>query len=62
MKKRGLTVNPVTAETLQAWRSTVEAEIHPRLRGTIVPSDIFDEVVRLLHDYRNNKENGGKPN
>ena len=62
MKKRGLTVDPVTAETLQAWRSTVEAEIHPRLRGTIVPSDIFDEVVRLLHDYRNNKENAGKPN
>ena len=62
MKKRGLTVYPLTAEILQEWRSTVEAEIHPRLRGTIIPSDIFDEVVRLLHDYRNNKQNAGKPN
>lgn len=62
MKKRGLTVHPVTPDILQEWRNTVETEIHPRMRGTIVPSDIFDEVVRLLHDYRNNKENAGKPN
>lgn len=62
MKKRGLTVDPVTPEILQAWRSTVETEIHPRIRGTLIPSDIFDEVVALLHDYRNSKKNGEEPN
>jgi len=27
-------------------------KIYPEIRGTIVPADIFDEVVRLLKEYR----------
>ena len=61
MKKRGLTVDPVTPETLQAWRSTIETDIHPRIRGTLMPADIFDEVVTLLRDYRNDRKNAEEP-
>jgi TRAP-type transport system periplasmic protein len=51
MKKRGLTVHPVTPEIEAAWRNVAE-EVYPKIRGTIVPADMFDEVRRLLEEYR----------
>ena len=33
------------------WRREVEA-IYPRLRGKLVPADLFDEVRRLLQERR----------
>lgn len=51
MKKRGLKVHPVTPEIEAEWRKAAEA-FYPRIRGSIVPADIFDEVVRLLQQYR----------
>ena len=51
MKKRGLTVHELTAEQEAKWRAGAE-EIYPDLRAKIVPADIFDEVQRLLREYR----------
>jgi len=51
MQKRGLTVQPVTPELEAQWRK--EAEVfYPDIRGRVVPADIFDEVQRLLREYR----------
>jgi len=51
MKKRGLKVHAVTPEIESEWRRATEA-VYPKIRGGIVPADIFDEVARLLKDYR----------
>ncbi|MBI4662785.1 MAG: TRAP transporter substrate-binding protein DctP [Verrucomicrobia bacterium] len=55
MKKRGLKVHPVKPEMERAWREATEA-VYPKIRGRIVPADIFDEVTRLLKDYRASSE------
>jgi TRAP-type C4-dicarboxylate transport system substrate-binding protein len=39
-----------------AWRRAAEAA-YPRIRGRIVPAEIFDEVQRLLREYRQAKGN-----
>jgi TRAP-type C4-dicarboxylate transport system substrate-binding protein len=51
LKKNGLTVHPVTPEVEAKWRAEVE-EVYPQIRGRIVPADIFDEVMRLVKEYR----------
>jgi len=51
MRKRGLKVHPVTPEGEAEWRREAEAA-YPRIRGVIVPADIFDAVVGELKAYR----------
>jgi TRAP-type C4-dicarboxylate transport system substrate-binding protein len=51
MKKRGLQVHTPTPEIDAEWRKEVEAA-YPKVRGPIVPADIFDEVVKHLEAYR----------
>jgi TRAP-type C4-dicarboxylate transport system substrate-binding protein len=51
MQKRGLKVHRLTPEIEARWVAAAE-ETYPRIRGTIVPVDIFDEVQRLLQEYR----------
>jgi hypothetical protein len=36
---------------MEEWR-TLSKTVYPKLRGSIVPSDLFDEVVRLRDEYR----------
>ena len=55
MRKRGLTVHAVTPEVEAEWRQVVEAA-YPRIRGVIVPADIFDEVIIQLKAYRAARE------
>jgi TRAP-type C4-dicarboxylate transport system substrate-binding protein len=55
MRKRGLKVHPLSAEVEAEWRREVEAT-YPRIRGPIVPADIFDEVVNQLKAYRSGRE------
>jgi len=50
-EKWGLKVHSVSPEIKEEWRMSME-KIYPEIRGTIVPADIFDEVVRLLKEYR----------
>lgn len=51
MQKRGLKVVAVDDATRALWRREVET-IYPKLRGPIVPADLFDEVRRLRDEYR----------
>jgi TRAP-type C4-dicarboxylate transport system substrate-binding protein len=51
LRKRGLQVHAVTPDLEAQWRAAAE-ETYPRIRGRIVPADIFDEVQRLLQEYR----------
>ncbi len=50
-EKWGLTVHEVTPAVEAEWRAAVEAA-YPKIRGRIVPADIFDEVRSLLREYR----------
>lgn len=51
MQKRGLKVTTPTYEAAGAWRQVAETA-YPRIRGSIVPAELFDEVMRLLAEYR----------
>lgn len=51
MKKRNLTVHPLTPEVEVEWQNLAEKS-YPMIRGKIVPADLFDEVQTLLKDYR----------
>ncbi|HXX11865.1 MAG TPA: TRAP transporter substrate-binding protein DctP [Burkholderiales bacterium] len=54
MKKRGLNVYAPSAEEEAEWRRAVE-QAYPRIRGTLVPADAFDEVMVLLREYRSGR-------
>jgi TRAP-type C4-dicarboxylate transport system substrate-binding protein len=54
MRKRGLQVQSVRPEIENEWRRFVEAA-YPKIRGKMVPADMFDEVLGLLKDYRSSK-------
>ncbi|MBI3418244.1 MAG: TRAP transporter substrate-binding protein DctP [Verrucomicrobia bacterium] len=51
MQKRGLTVHKVAPEVELEWRKAAET-LNPLIRGKIVPPEIFDEVQRLLKEFR----------
>jgi TRAP-type C4-dicarboxylate transport system substrate-binding protein len=51
MVKRGLTVHRLTPELEERWRVAAD-EVYPLIRGTLIPEDVFDEVQRLLAEYR----------
>ncbi len=51
MQKRGLTVHTVTPQIEEEWRRLAES-VYPRIRGRMVPADMFDEVQRLLSERR----------
>lgn len=54
MKKRGLIVNKPNPEQMRAWNDLAE-KLYPRIRGTLVPAETFDEVLRHLKAYRAGK-------
>lgn len=51
MQKRGLVVNHVSPQVEEEWMKLTKI-IYPELRGKTVPADIFDEVQRLVTEYR----------
>lgn len=51
MQKRGLQVVPVPPAVQDEWRAMAEG-FYPQIRGSLVPADMFDEVRRLLAEYR----------
>ena len=51
MKKRGLVVNRPTPDQMLEWNLLAE-KLYPRIRGTLVPAETFDEVLRHLKEYR----------
>jgi TRAP-type C4-dicarboxylate transport system substrate-binding protein len=54
MRKRGLKVHTLTPELDAEWDQVV-ATSYPKVRGTAVPADIFDEVVNDLKTFRATK-------
>ena len=55
MRKRGLKVHTLTPEVDAQWDQVV-AKAHPKVRGTAVPADIYDEVVSQLKSFRAARE------
>jgi TRAP-type transport system periplasmic protein len=51
MQKKGLVVHPVTPQLEEEWKQLINV-INPQVRGKLVPGDIFDEVQRLVAEYR----------
>ena len=51
MKRRGLQVHPVSPELREEWRKFMESG-YAKVRGMIVPADVFDEAQRILAEYR----------
>jgi TRAP-type C4-dicarboxylate transport system substrate-binding protein len=51
MQKRGLQVQPVSESAEVAWQQFSEG-FYPKIRGNIVPAEMFDKVMQLLRDYR----------
>lgn len=51
MKKRDLRVHKVPPQFEAEWQRAAE-QSYPMIRGRIVPVDLFDEVKRLLSEYR----------
>lgn len=51
MKKRGLTIVAATPEIEAEWQRLAEAA-YPRIRGPMVPAEMFDQVRQLVHEYR----------
>ena len=51
MKKRGLTVNKPNAAQMKEWNDLAE-KLYPRIRGTMVPTETFDDVMAHLKTFR----------
>jgi TRAP-type C4-dicarboxylate transport system substrate-binding protein len=51
MQRRGLQVTKLTPALQTEWHKFAEG-IYPKIRGTLVPAETFDEVTRLLTEYR----------
>jgi TRAP-type transport system periplasmic protein len=52
MKKRGLNVHFLTPEANAEWHQLAD-RVYPMIRGKTVPAEMFDEVNRLVQEYRN---------
>jgi TRAP-type C4-dicarboxylate transport system substrate-binding protein len=51
MKKRGLVVHKPSAAEMQEWNALAES-LYPRIRGSMVPAETFDEVFKHVKAYR----------
>lgn len=51
MQKRGLKVTTATPEIQKEWTTLAEG-LYPKIRGQMVPADVFDETMKLLSEYR----------
>jgi TRAP-type C4-dicarboxylate transport system substrate-binding protein len=54
MRTRGLHVQTLTPDTLGEWQQVV-ANAYPRIRGGMVPADVFDLVQQTISDFRNGR-------
>jgi TRAP-type C4-dicarboxylate transport system substrate-binding protein len=59
MQKRGLKVVHADDAAVADWRKEAEA-VYPKLRGKMVPADLFDQVQALRDEYRASASSGGK--
>ena len=60
MKENGLKVEHIPPPAAKEWRNVVQ-EIHPRIRGKIIPADVFDEVRKYRDEFRRSPAAGRAP-
>lgn len=51
MTRRGLKVTPVPPALEAEWREAAE-KVYPKIRGSLVPADVFDRALQLITEYR----------
>ena len=54
MQKRGLIVHQGTPEIASEWTAMAE-QVYPKIRGTMVPAELFDRVQALVAEYRSTR-------
>lgn len=54
MTQRGLQITRLTPELVQEWRSLAE-QTYPQVRGKVVPTDVFDQTMQILQQYRSSQ-------
>jgi TRAP-type C4-dicarboxylate transport system substrate-binding protein len=59
LRKRGTVIHPLPPEIDAEWDKVVE-QAWPKIRGTVVPADIFDEVMAQLKAFRAAQPGAGK--
>ncbi len=59
MVKRGLQVVPVPPEALKEWEALTRS-VYADIRGKIVPTEYFDEVLRLRDEFRASSSGSAK--
>lgn len=52
MQKRGLQVHTLTPEQQAAWEAEAETELLPLIRGTLVPTETYDQALYYVQEYR----------
>ncbi len=57
MKKRGLQVHQVPPELEDEWRHFAES-VYPKMRGKMIPADVFDKTLSLVAEYRAAQKTG----
>ena len=51
MQKRGLQVHLVSPDLENEWHKYAES-VYPKVRGNMVPADVFDKTIALVNEYR----------
>ncbi len=51
MTRRGLKVTAVPPALEAEWRQAAET-VYPKIRGSMVPADVFDRALQLIAEYR----------
>jgi TRAP-type transport system periplasmic protein len=59
MVKRGLKVQKLTPEVDAEWVAVID-KLRDRIRGKVVPADMFDEAQRMLKEFRSAGEGRAK--
>jgi TRAP-type C4-dicarboxylate transport system substrate-binding protein len=59
MQKRGMRINSVSPELQQEWDQFARDVLWPKIRGSVVDAESFDEAQRLTLEFRN-QARGGK--
>lgn len=57
MTANGLKVAPVPAAARAEWRKLME-DVHPRIRGSVIPAQAFDAVRQYRDEYRSGRGRG----
>jgi TRAP-type C4-dicarboxylate transport system substrate-binding protein len=60
MQKRGLQVHAVTPEMWAIWEAEAEANLLPRIRGTMVPAETYDQVQQIVEAFRSREAPGSE--